>query len=92
MPKRRYCRTDRRAFVHQLTQIERHQTRLRHINEWQQKQAPRAESNETASDPRLHHHIGQSKKVYDELGHYLCKNVRDPAIKVVHFFAQFTSF
>ncbi|KAG2029817.1 hypothetical protein BDR03DRAFT_1017918 [Suillus americanus] len=37
-PKSRYSRTDtdRRAFVHQLTQIERHQTRLRRIKEQQQ--------------------------------------------------------
>ncbi|KAG2110219.1 uncharacterized protein F5147DRAFT_772486 [Suillus discolor] len=42
---------------------------------------PCVEYNEAASDPHLHHHISQSEKVYDELGHYLRNNARDPAIK-----------
>ncbi|KAG2097261.1 uncharacterized protein F5147DRAFT_656395 [Suillus discolor] len=49
--------------------------------ERQQKPAPIAESNEAASDPYLHHHIGQSEKVFDELGHYLRNNARDLAMK-----------
>ncbi|KAG1869340.1 hypothetical protein DFJ58DRAFT_653534, partial [Suillus subalutaceus] len=31
--------------------------------------------------PQLHHHIGQSKKSFDELGHYLRSHVGDPAMK-----------
>ncbi|KAG1777570.1 hypothetical protein EV702DRAFT_1197182 [Suillus placidus] len=66
-----------------LTQIERRQTQLHHIKEWQQKWAPLVESDKAASDPHLHHHIGQSEKVFDELGHYLCNNARDSAMKDV---------
>ncbi|KAG1732431.1 uncharacterized protein EDB91DRAFT_1251784 [Suillus paluster] len=81
MPKGRYRRTDHRAFVQQLTQIEQHQTRLHRIKQRQQQRASHAESNETASDPQLHHHISQSEKLYNEVGHYLRSHVGDPAMK-----------
>ncbi|KAG1832562.1 hypothetical protein F4604DRAFT_1945993 [Suillus subluteus] len=80
-PKSRYRRTDRRDFIHQLAQIERRQTHLRRIKEWQQKWAPDVKSDETASDPQLHHQIGKSEKVFEEFGHYLRSHVRDPATK-----------
>ncbi|KAG1857827.1 hypothetical protein F4604DRAFT_1931350 [Suillus subluteus] len=80
-PKSRYRRTDRRDFIHQLAEIERRQTRLRHIKERQQKWAPDVKSDETASDPQLHHQIGKSEKVFEEFGHYLHSHARDPATK-----------
>ncbi|KAG1842190.1 hypothetical protein DFJ58DRAFT_732177 [Suillus subalutaceus] len=80
-PKGRYYQTDCRSFVQQLTQIECRQTRLHRIKQQHQQWASRVESNKTASDPRLHHHIGQSEKLYDEVGHYLHSNARDPAMK-----------
>lgn len=82
MPKGRYHRTDRRAFVQQLTQIKCHQARLRHIQQWQQQWASLVESHKTAQDPQLRHHIGQSEKLYDEVGHYLHSHTGDPAMKV----------
>jgi hypothetical protein len=87
-PKARYRRTDRKAFVRQLTQIERRQTHLRRIKQrqqqQQQQQAPREELNETATDPQLHHYIGQSEKIYDEFGYYLRSHAKDPAMKVIN--------
>ncbi|OJA16859.1 hypothetical protein AZE42_09971 [Rhizopogon vesiculosus] len=64
-----------------LTQIELRQTRLRRIKQRLQNRVSYAESNETARNPQLHHHIGQSEKAYDELGHYLHSHARDPAMK-----------
>ncbi|KAG2120548.1 uncharacterized protein F5147DRAFT_766462 [Suillus discolor] len=80
-PKGRYRHTDQRAFVRQLTQIERRQARLCRIKQWQQQHAPRAEVDARASDPQLHHHIGQSEKSYDDFGHYLRSHSTDPAMK-----------
>jgi hypothetical protein len=84
-PKRRYCRTDRKTFTRQLTQIERRQTRLRRIKQRQQQRASRAEVDETASDPQLHHHIGLSEKIFDDFGYYLRSHAKDPAMKVSNF-------
>ncbi|KAG2102865.1 uncharacterized protein F5147DRAFT_580776, partial [Suillus discolor] len=80
-PKCGYCRTDRRDFVHQLAQIERCQTRLRCIKQRQRKRTPDVKSDETASDPQLHHHIGKSEKIFEEFGHYLRSHAGDPAMK-----------
>lgn len=82
MPKGRYRRTDQRAFIHQLTQIERRQARLRRIKQRRQKATPQAAHDDSTSDPHLHHHIGQSEKIYDEIGHYLRSHAGDPAMKV----------
>ncbi|KAG2342776.1 hypothetical protein BDR05DRAFT_1000744 [Suillus weaverae] len=35
----------------------------------------------SASDPHLHHHIGQSEKIYDEASHCLHSHAGDPAMK-----------
>ncbi|KAG2346750.1 hypothetical protein BDR05DRAFT_974360 [Suillus weaverae] len=84
--KGRYHCTDRQAFVRQLTQIEHRQTQLRRIKQWQQQQhAPHADLDERASDPQLHHYIGQSEKNYDDFGHYLRSHVTDPAMKVFNY-------
>lgn len=91
MPKGRYRRTDRRRFVRQLTQIERRQARLRRIKQHQQRQASRSEVNETVFDPKLHHHIGQSEKIYDDFGQYLRNHAKDPAIKVIHILLRRTT-
>jgi hypothetical protein len=91
MPKGRYRHTDRRRFVRQLTQIERRQARLRRIKQRQQRQAPRSEVNETAFDPKIHHHIGQSEKIYDDFGLYLRNHAKDPAIKVKNFLLRRTA-
>ncbi|KAG1836689.1 hypothetical protein DFJ58DRAFT_734819 [Suillus subalutaceus] len=55
--------------------------RLHRIKQCQRKWTSHAASNETGSNPQLHHHIGQSEKVYDEIGHYLRSHTRDPAMK-----------
>ncbi|KAG1726708.1 uncharacterized protein EDB91DRAFT_1254209 [Suillus paluster] len=76
--KQRYLRTDRKTFVHQLTQIERHQTRIRRIkNHLQQSQSHEAAD----SDPTIHHHIGLSEKINDNIGSHLRLREGDPAMK-----------
>ncbi|KAG2059281.1 hypothetical protein BDR06DRAFT_979903 [Suillus hirtellus] len=74
MLKCRYRRTDRRDFVHQLAQIERCQTHLRHIKQWQRKWTPDVKSDKTVSNPQLHHHIGKSEKIFEY-------HAGDPAMK-----------
>ncbi|KAG2053011.1 hypothetical protein BDR06DRAFT_491243 [Suillus hirtellus] len=80
-PKARYHRTDKRAFVHQLTQIERREARLRRIKQRQSQQGPSVEAHEMANNPQLHHHIGQGEKTYDDFGQYLRDHARDPTIR-----------
>ncbi|KAG2055217.1 hypothetical protein BDR06DRAFT_982075 [Suillus hirtellus] len=75
-------RADQRAFVCQLTQIECRQSRLCRIKQRQQQQAPLQEVDSAVSDPKLHHHIGQSEKIYDEFGQYLHSHAKDPAMKL----------
>jgi hypothetical protein len=69
--------------VRQLTQIECRQTRLRCIKQRHQLQTSRAEVDESTNDPHVHHHIGQSEKVYDEFGYYLRSHAKDPAMQVI---------
>ncbi|KAG2339571.1 hypothetical protein BDR05DRAFT_891592, partial [Suillus weaverae] len=80
-PKGGYHRTDQRSFVCQLTQIEHCEAHLCCIKQWQWQQVPHADVPEMASDPQVQHHIGQSEKMYDKFGQYLCKHAGDPAIK-----------
>ncbi|KAG2084375.1 uncharacterized protein F5147DRAFT_782501 [Suillus discolor] len=80
-PKGRYRQTDHRNFIHQLTQIECRQIRLRHIKQWQTTRTPHTQADETVIDPQLHHHIGLSEKNFDELGNYLRSHAGDPAMK-----------
>ncbi|KAG0695162.1 hypothetical protein DFH29DRAFT_1005685 [Suillus ampliporus] len=80
-PKSRYHRTDRRAFVHQLTQIEHWEARLRRIKQRQSQQSPHVATHEMVSDPQLHHHIGQGEKTYDEFGQYLHDHAGDLAMR-----------
>lgn len=84
--KGRYRRTDRNTFVRQLTQIERREARLRRIKQRHQAGVPRTDAHEIANDPKLHHHIGQSEKIYDEFGQYLRNHTGDPAMKVSNLF------
>lgn len=69
--------------MRQLTQIECRQTRLRRIKQRHQLQTSRVEVDETTNDPHVHHHIGQSEKVYDEFGYYLRSHAKDPVMKVI---------
>jgi hypothetical protein len=83
-PKGRYCRTDRRTFVRQLTQIERREARLRRIKQRQRQRWPatHAEAHDIAYNPQLQHHIGQSERLYDDFGQYLRNHKGDPAMTV----------
>jgi hypothetical protein len=52
------------------------------IKQRQSQRGPHVEAHEMASDPQVHHHIGQSEKSYNDLGQYLCEHGGDPAMKV----------
>ncbi|KAG2345692.1 hypothetical protein BDR05DRAFT_974997 [Suillus weaverae] len=84
-PKGRYCRTDRNMFVRQLTQIECREACLHRIKQCHQDGVPRTDVHEIANDPKLHHHIGQSERIYDEFGQYLRNHTGDPAMKISSF-------
>lgn len=86
-PKARYRRTDRKAFIKQLTQIERRQTRIyrikRSVSEMNHKCSSNAnQPREAAVDPGQHHHIGRNENIYNEIGTFLRDHADDPAIKV----------
>jgi hypothetical protein len=83
-PKARYKRTDRRAFVKQLTQIERRQVRIRRIGD-KLTHRPQTEITELATNPHVHHHIGMTQKYPVHIGSYLRSHKGDPAIKVSSF-------
>ncbi|KAG1807646.1 uncharacterized protein BJ212DRAFT_1303363 [Suillus subaureus] len=61
--------------------IEHHEACLCCIKQWQWQQVHHADTPEMASNPQVHHHIGKSKKMYNEFGQYLRKHAGDPAIK-----------
>ncbi|KAG2336642.1 hypothetical protein BDR05DRAFT_978733 [Suillus weaverae] len=82
--KGRYLQTDRTSFVRQLTQIEHHQTRIRCIKSHIQQAESSDVVDVTASDPSVHHHIGQSEKNHDDIRSYLRAREGDPAMK--HYF------
>jgi hypothetical protein len=82
--KRRYQRTDRKSFIRQLTQIERRQTHIRRIKSHLQKPRPSEAPDSMAYEPRVHHHIGVSEKVNNDIGSYLRLHEGDPAMQV-HF-------
>ncbi|KAG2052328.1 hypothetical protein BDR06DRAFT_983179 [Suillus hirtellus] len=56
-PKARYCHTDHKLFVKQLTQIEHQQARICHIRD-RIVHRPHVEISELATSPEAHHRIG----------------------------------
>ena len=84
-PKLRYKRTSKKNYLRQLTQIERHQVRIRHIrrglNEGKNPFACNGEP-EYASNPMVQYHIGKSQNEPVVLPIFLQENCGDPAIKV----------
>lgn len=86
--KRRYLRTDRKSFIRQLTQIERRQNRIRRIKNRLQEPRPSEAADSMTCDPRVHHHIGLSEKLNDDIGSYLRLHEGDPAMKVILFSAD----
>ncbi|KAI9059487.1 hypothetical protein FKP32DRAFT_1657872 [Trametes sanguinea] len=65
--KERFARTSKKDFTTQLAKIERRETHLKHMSE-----------NMSLS---MHHHIGQSQKVYEYLPQFVHKYRGDPAAK-----------
>jgi hypothetical protein len=85
--KARYRRTDRKAVVKQLTQIERRQARIRRIRQKHQATTKITREN-VANTPDEHHHIGKSEKCFEQVGDFLQSHTGDPAVKVWLGFKQ----
>lgn len=81
-PKARYCRTDRKSFVRQLTRIEHRQARIRRIGD-KIVHCPHIELAEIATSPYVHHHIGLTQKYPIHIGSYLRSHEGNLAIKVI---------
>lgn len=84
--KARYGRTDHKAYIEQLTHIERRQARLRTLRE---RLGLHLESVPRSLEE--HHHIGSSQNVYEHLGTFLHRHAGDPAIKVSCSFSMSTT-
>ena len=82
-PKSRYRRTSRKGFVKQLTEIERREARLRSIRARNQN-AGKPPSEEVAATPDMHHAIGISQNLSENIPHFLQRHAGDPSIKVKH--------
>jgi hypothetical protein len=62
-----------------LTQIERHQARIRRIRA---QTGVHCSHEHVASTPQEHHHIGISQNDHEYIGTFLRDNAGDPAIQV----------
>jgi len=85
-PKSRFKRTSRKHFVRQLTQIERRQARLRHIRIQNQGTGTPLHE-EVAVAPDMHHAIGISQNLSENIPRFLERHAGDPSIKVGVFFS-----
>jgi len=65
-----------------LTQIERHQARIRRIHARHQKTG-RPQSEDVPTAPKAHHVIGKSQNHPESIPLFLRNNAGDPAIKVM---------
>ena|ERR1700722_1958804 len=77
-PKSRYTRTNRKHFVRQLTQIERRQTRIRHLRY----QLGTSKNESIPRAPHAHHIIGETQNDPESIPTFLQKHAGDPAVKV----------
>jgi hypothetical protein len=82
-PKSWYCRTSKKKFVRQLTQIERRRTRIRLIRQRKMSELSGAKQKEFVADsPEAHHHIGTAENNPEHIGSFLRLHTGDPAVKV----------
>lgn len=63
-----------------MTKIERRQTRIRRIK---QKLSNEIHTEDVATTPDAHHHIGLSENRYEHIGSFLNAHSGDPAIEVL---------
>lgn len=85
-PKAWHIRTNRRDFIKQITRIERRQARIRRIKH--KLTARRAQSEDVATSPDAHHHIGSSQKHHEHIPSFLQVHKGDPAIQVCAIFTH----
>lgn len=92
-PKKWYLRTSKKAFLRQITQIERRQARIRRIRSHlnhdrdtksdEESDVARLSEAETPwVDPAVRYHIGKTQNNPEHITSFIQKNERDPAIKV----------
>lgn len=81
-PKNRFVRTSGKAFVMQMTRIERREARIRRIRAKLFKGMKHGNEALVPPAPEAHHHIGTSQNSYQHIGSFLRDHSGDPAIKV----------
>lgn len=65
-----------------MTGIERREARIRRIREKIYGKAERAVKEAVPEGPEVHHHIGTSQNIYEDIGIFVRQNTGDPAVKV----------
>jgi hypothetical protein len=83
--KARFSRTNRKGFLKQIAQIERHQARLRRIRAYYRK-AGKTSSEDVAISLEAHHVIELSQNFPEYIPVFLERHRGDPAIQVTHRF------
>jgi hypothetical protein len=90
--KRFYARTNKNAFVQQVTQHEQCQRLLQKLKLCQQISVPSKGKGPTVdlteseplpqTSPMIHHHISNSRHFQEHIPDFLARNAEDPAFKV----------
>ncbi|KAH7917303.1 hypothetical protein BV22DRAFT_1135525 [Leucogyrophana mollusca] len=78
--KKRYCRTDRKQFVEQITRIERREARIQRIRDKRLSRVVVVEE-AVARTPEAHFHVAKSQNYPENICLFLRKHTGDPAIK-----------
>ena len=79
--KSRFTRTSRKAFIPQLVSIERHQERIRQIRT-KLATLHAYHQDPVLNRPDIHHTIGQSQNLPENIVLFQAHNSDDPAVKV----------
>jgi hypothetical protein len=83
--KARYKRTSKKLFTKQMTQIERRQKRIRDIRQKILKESGTLSgihSEVQSNNLDVHHHIGVSENLPEDIGLFLRVRAGDPAVQV----------
>ncbi|KAG2057433.1 hypothetical protein BDR06DRAFT_969243 [Suillus hirtellus] len=79
--KKRYCRTDQKNFVEQITKIEWREAHILSIRDNQLPQGAVIQEEEVATSPEAHFHVGKSQNYPENILLFLRRHVGDPAVK-----------
>ncbi|KAL6298277.1 hypothetical protein BKA93DRAFT_710038, partial [Sparassis latifolia] len=79
--KARYARTSRKQYIRQITQIERHQARIRRIRERSQKKVRHYQDEGSLDAVDVHYAMGKSQNHPVYIPDFVRRNTGDPATK-----------